>query len=208
MSEMILIDNRNIKLEAEWFESEDVSLPTALIAHPHPQFGGNMHNNVVSAIFNKFIKEGISCLRFNFRGVGNSTEAHSNGKGELEDVKACIDFLIKNKGKEKIGIIGYSYGAAIACSVVNYSASIVGFVAISFPWDFMGEEYKQSSKTSKPKFFIQGNQDTVASFNKFFSHYAEYSEPKQHAIIEGADHFYWGHENALSEIALKFFKSL
>ena len=54
--------------------------------------GGSMYNNVTSAIFNKFKNEDIPCLRFNFRGVGRSEGFYTVGKGEIEDVKACLDF--------------------------------------------------------------------------------------------------------------------
>ncbi|GAH55932.1 unnamed protein product [marine sediment metagenome] len=80
-----------------------------------------MYNNVVSGVFNKFTQNGISCLRFNFRGVGKSSGKHTDGTGELNDAKTCIDFLLNEKHFEKIIICGYSYGAAIGCSVVNYS---------------------------------------------------------------------------------------
>ncbi|MHA1804902.1 MAG: alpha/beta hydrolase [Promethearchaeota archaeon] len=206
--ERLFIDNDPIKLEAEWFDSHANSLPTALIVHPHPQFGGTMHNNVVSAIFEKCVEENISCLRFNFRGVGKSTGTHSNGRGELSDVKACIDFLVKKKQKARVGIIGYSYGAAIGCSAVNYSEAIVGYVAISFPWDFMGKKYKKLSNSEKPKLFIQGTNDTIALMERFHAHFADYSDPKEYHIIQGADHFYWGHEEEVSALVVAFFNNL
>ena len=102
MSEKLLIGNGDIQLEAELFNSTNSRIPTALITHPHPQYGGNMHNNVISAVYGKFIKENISSLRFNFRGVGRSTGKYSRGKGEINDVEIMIDFLIKEKKKTKL----------------------------------------------------------------------------------------------------------
>ncbi|MHA1764038.1 MAG: alpha/beta hydrolase [Promethearchaeota archaeon] len=206
--EHLFIGNGPIKLEAEWFDSNISSLPAALIIHPHPQFGGTMHNNVVSAIFEKCIEENVSCLRFNFRGVGKSMGTYSNGRGELSDVKACIDFLIHEKKKARIVIIGYSYGAAIGCSGVNYSESIIGYVAISFPWDFMGKKYKKLSNSGKPKLFIQGTNDTIALLDRFHAHFADYSDPKEYHIIQGADHFYWGQEREISRLVIVFLKKL
>lgn len=205
--EKMFISNNEIKLEAEYFQSKsDKVKPVVLIFHPHPQFGGNMFNNVVSAIFNILIKNDISCLRFNFRAVGRSTGIHSAGIGELNDAKTCIDFLINEKNFNKIILCGYSYGAAIGCSAVNHSDKIIGYIAISFPWDFMGIKYKELSQSEKPKFFLQGDNDTIASFNKFLTHYNYYLEPKQYEIISGADHFYWGYEYQLSEKILKFYR--
>jgi alpha/beta superfamily hydrolase len=207
--EKIFISKNEIKLEGEYFQSKsNKDKPIVLICHPHPQFGGNMYNNVVSAIFNILIKNDISCLRFNFRAVGRSTGIHSNGSGELIDVKVCIDFLVKENNLKKIIICGYSYGAAIGCSAVNYSDKVIGYIAISFPWDFMGISYKELSQSKKPKFFLQGDRDTIASFDKFLGHYKYYIEPKQYEIIPGADHFYWGYEDLISEKVFKFYQSI
>ncbi|MFX1571224.1 MAG: alpha/beta hydrolase [Promethearchaeota archaeon] len=204
----LFIDNYEIKLEAEYFQSTShTTKPTVLICHPHPQYGGTMYNNIVSAVFNKLINNNISCLRFNFRGVGESSGNHSNGKGELSDVKSCIDFLINNKKCEKIIICGYSYGAAVGCATVNYSDKIIGFISISFPWAFMGAKYKKLSQTSKRKLFIQGNHDTVANYENFYENFNFYLNPKESKIIEGADHFYWGYEEQVANIIIEFYHS-
>ena len=204
--EKIFISNNDIKLEAELFlSSKQDSLVATLICHPHPQYGGNMYNNVVSSIFNNFIQKGVSCLRFNFRGVGHSTGNHSNGKGELSDVKACIDFLVDKHNFEKILIYGYSYGAAIGCSTINYSTEIIAYCAISFPWDLMGPEYKRLSQSEKQKLFIQGNRDNIATYENFNKHYEYYLEPKRYRIINGADHFYLGFEPEVADKSYDFY---
>ena len=167
-----------------------------------------MWNNVVSGISNILTKNDISCLRFNFRAVGKSTGSHTSGRGELSDVKACVDFLLNEKKIDHIFICGYSYGAAIGCSAVNYSEKIIGYTAISFPWDFMSSKYKKLSQSAKPKLFIQGNQDDVANYSKFNEHYQSYEAPKSFKIIEGANHFYIGFENQVAELVIEFYNSL
>jgi len=207
-TEKLFIKNEDIKLEVEYFQPTSTKLkPVLLIFHPHPQFGGNMFNNVVSNIFNKFIQNDISCLRFNFRGVGKSTGNHTSGRGEVGDAEACIDFLINERNIKRIILCGYSYGAAIGSSAVNYSDKVIGFIAISFPWDFMGLKYKKLSQTEKPKCFIQGNQDDIAKYNNFEEHYNYYLAPKKRKIIDGADHFYWGYEKQVSKAVLEFYKT-
>lgn len=207
-TEKLYITNNDIKLEAEYYQSNSNISPAVIITHPHPQMGGNMLNNVVSGLFNEFSNNNISCLRFNFRAVGRSTGTHTSGRGELSDTKACIDFLLNEKKIETIFICGYSYGAAIGCSAVNHSEKILAFVAISFPWDYMGSKYKKLSQTDKPKLFIQGNGDNVAYFSKFQEHYNDYNEPKECKIIKGADHFWRGYEKQLSSETLNFFNQL
>ena len=164
-----------------------------------------MHNNVVSGVFDTFAKNGISSLRFNFRAVGRSTGSHSSGRGELSDVQACMDYLINEKEIERIFICGYSYGAAIGCSTVNYSENIIGYAAISLPWDFMGPKYKKLSQTHKPKLFIQGDRDDVANYINFKKHYDSYDDPKESIILKGADHFYWGYEEQVASHVLEFY---
>ncbi|MGV9199801.1 MAG: alpha/beta hydrolase [Promethearchaeia archaeon] len=205
-AQSLYINANGLKLEAEMFESNANKENAVIICHPHPQYGGSMYNNVVSGVFSHLKKEKISCLRFNFRGVGRSTGSHSGRVGELDDVKACVDFLLKEKNISNIVICGYSYGAAIGCSAVNYSEKIVGFIAISFPWDFMGQNFKKISQTQKPKFFIQGNQDSIAKYNRFQEHYEDYQEPKDYSIIDGANHFYRGYEKQVSEKVYKYCK--
>ncbi len=207
--EILFIKNNEITLEAEYFESNsDKNLPVVLLVHPHPQYGGNMYNNVISGVFYKMIKNDISCLRFNFRGVGKSNGQHSGGSGEISDVKACVDFLINKEKCERIIICGYSYGAAIGCSAINYSEKIISYISISFPWDFMGVKYRELSQSNKPKLFIQGNQDTIAVYERFEENFNYYLNPKISKIIDGADHFYLGYELQIAEEGLKFYNSI
>jgi len=207
--EFLFIKNNMIKLEAEYYHSNNnKKKPVVLICHPHPQYGGNMFNNVVSGVFNKLVSNGISCLRFNFRGVGKSNGIHSDGTGELADVKVCIDFLINEKNHERLIICGYSYGAAIGCSAINYSDKVISYISISFPWDFFGSKFKKLSQTNKPKLFIQGNRDSMARYENFEENFNYYKNPKIRKIIDGADHFYWGFEGQIADEVLKFYNSL
>ena len=207
--ELIFIKNDEIKLEAEYFQPESYQdRPAVLICHPHPLYGGNMHNNVVSGVYNLLFKNTVPCLRFNFRGVGKSSGIHSDGIGELSDVKACIDFLINEKNHKKLIICGYSYGAAIGCSAIGHSDKVIGYIAISFPFDFVGSKYRDLSQSNKPKLFIQGNQDTIAFYERFEENYNFYKDPKRKVIIEGADHFYWNYEVQIANEVLKFYNDL
>ena len=206
--EKLFIPNGDIQLEAEYFQSESNKNSAVIITHPHPQFGGNMWNNVVSGVFRELIKEDFSSLRFNFRAVGRSSGEHADGEDERSDVKACIDFLIEKKSIEQIVICGYSYGAAVACSTVNYVENVLGYVAIAFPWDFMGAYFKEHAQADKPKLFIQGDRDNVANFSKFEHHYAFYEDPKGKEIISGADHFFRGYEHKVAKLVVEFCKEL
>jgi len=207
-TENFFIENEDVNLEAEYFKSNSTPASGILICHPHPQMGGNMWNNVVTGILNSLIQNDITCLRFNFRGSGRSTGDHGDGEEERTDVKACINFLLNEKNIEELLICGYSYGAAVGCSTVNYSDKIIGYVSISFPWAFMGSFFKEKSQSSKPKLFIQGDRDNLANHRRFEKHYKFFNEPKEFEIIKGADHFWGGYESRLAELTLGFYKSI
>jgi hypothetical protein len=81
----------------------------ALVAHPHPLFGGTMDNKVVQTLARAFVELGYAAWRPNFRGVGGSEGSHDEGRGEVEDLAAVIDYL----GSEKPVLAGFSFGAAI-----------------------------------------------------------------------------------------------
>ncbi|TXT59080.1 MAG: Alpha/beta hydrolase family protein [Promethearchaeota archaeon] len=202
------VSDEYVKLEAELYQSPKKQSPAVLVLHPHPDFGGTMHNNVVSAIFKKLINEDITCLRFNFSGVGNSRSIKSRKDDRISEVQSCIDFLLDKNDIDRILICGYSYGAAVGCSVVNYSKKILGFIAISFPFDLMGKKYRKLSQTHKPKYFIQGNRDSVAISQNFKTHYEEYDDPKEFVIINGADHFYRGYEDKIAHTVISFYQKL
>ncbi|MFX1275236.1 MAG: alpha/beta hydrolase [Promethearchaeota archaeon] len=206
--ENYIITNYDIELESEFYESTSEKDSAIILCHPDPRMGGNFYNNVISGIFEKSINQDISCLRFNFRGVGRSTGNLSNGSGEHSDVKACIDYLIEKLGVDKIFLCGYSFGAAIGCSTINYSDKIIGFAAISLPFDLYNRKYEDLSQTEKPKLFIQGDRDSFIPLSNFEKHYASYQDPKSFKVIDGADHLYWSYEGLIANEVINFFKSL
>jgi alpha/beta superfamily hydrolase len=106
--EKILIKNNALVIEALLHRASGER--GAVICHPHSLMGGSMYNNVVEALQEAFASEGISTLRFNFRGVGSSTGSYSEGVGEKEDIWAAGNYL-KTSGLREIFFAGYSFGA-------------------------------------------------------------------------------------------------
>jgi alpha/beta superfamily hydrolase len=97
----------------------EAPFPAVAVCHPHPLYGGDMHNNVVSVICQALAQESIATLRFNFRGVGRSEGSHEEGIGEQDDVSAALDFLESREGidRGRIGLAGYSFGTKVAMPV-------------------------------------------------------------------------------------------
>src|SRR5260221_9272627 len=100
------------RLEAIRKEPRDGSVDgAALVLHPHPLFGGTMHNKVVFRAAAALNDAGLVALRINFRGVGQSTGTHDEGRGEREDVRAGLDYLTENYPGQEITLCGFSFGA-------------------------------------------------------------------------------------------------
>mgnify|MGYP006266871785 CR=1 FL=1 len=107
--------------------------PAVAVCHPHPRYGGDMYNNVVSVICQALAQESIATLRFNFRGVGASQGKFSNGAGEKEDAIAAISCLssLKAVDKDRIGLCGYSFGGAVSLEVAPGDARVKALALIS-----------------------------------------------------------------------------
>ncbi|MBB4222922.1 alpha/beta hydrolase [Variovorax guangxiensis] len=87
----------------------------AVIAHPHPLFGGTMDNKVVQTLARAFVASGWTTVRFNFRGVGASEGVHDEGRGELEDMLNVVGQLAP---EGPLAIAGFSFGAFVASGAV------------------------------------------------------------------------------------------
>jgi alpha/beta superfamily hydrolase len=87
----------------------------AVVAHAHPQYGGSMHVNVVTALFDALPAVGVAVARFDFRGVGRSSGRHDGGPGEQRDLLAVVDHLVDTIDLPVV-LCGYSFGAEVALS--------------------------------------------------------------------------------------------
>jgi len=111
--ERTLIDGAAGKIEVA------TSLPAnargvAVIAHPHPLYGGTMDNKVITTLAKVFVEAGFATLRFNFRGVGASEGVHDEGRGETEDMLRVIEHAREVAGAVPLNLAGFSFGGAIA----------------------------------------------------------------------------------------------
>ena len=87
----------------------------ALIAHPHPLFGGSLDNKVVQTLARAFVELGYEAWRPNFRGVGDTEGMHDEGRGELDDLQAVLNFI----KTEKFILAGFSFGASLAAQLAQ-----------------------------------------------------------------------------------------
>ena len=196
-----------IKLEGLFYGAEaGASSPGVVVCHPHPLYGGTMHNNVTYTIADALVKSGISALLFNFRGVGRSQGSYGGGVEEQQDVKAALDWLSSTKGVdgERLGLAGYSFGAGVAFPVGCEDACVKALALVS--------PYFESSPLSllkgclKPKLMLGGSQDDMVPPGDVERYGKEAAEPKRCEIIKGPDHFWGGYEGPMAQNVADFFK--
>lgn len=122
----IQVPDADIALEARVLdqseEKTEVSRIGLVMCHPHPLFGGTMDNKVVTTVARAARDLGMSTLRFNFRGVGESSGNHDNGVGEVDDVAAVVEYARSTLGWSRIMLCGFSFGAGMACLYADRAA--------------------------------------------------------------------------------------
>lgn len=166
----------------------------AVVTHPHPLFGGTMHNKVVFHAMKALNSFGIPVLRFNFRGVGTSEGAHDSGAGEVEDVSIALDYM-KREFRLPLIFAGFSFGAATGMRAACPDPEVEAIISIGTPMqaDDRVYQYNFLRQCAKLKFFISGDRDQFATPQELTELVEHLAEPKQLALIPGADHFFAGH---------------
>lgn len=169
-----------------------------VICHPHPLYGGDMHNNVVAALEEGFSMKGFTTLRFNFRGVGGSGGMYDEGEGEVNDVLAALTFLKKVVNEDAYLILaGYSYGAWICSKVAVKVNNIDGLFLVSYPFAFYESNLL---KTFKGKiYFVGGTMDDISPMNDLLMVYKGLPVVDKHLKIIPTSHFYVGKEREIVE---------
>ncbi len=162
----------------------------AVVCHPHPLFGGTMHNKVVFQAAKALHRRGIPVLRFNFRGAGLSEGVHDKGRGEQDDVRAALDYLAREFPGRPILLAGFSFGAWVGLRVGCEDARVTKLIGLGLPVDDSDLRYLRSC--AKPKLIIQGGNDQFGSRANVEALFATMPEPKRLVIVEGADHFFAG----------------
>lgn len=172
----------------------------ALVLHPHPLGGGTMHNKVVFRAASALNEAGLVTLRVNFRGVGQSTGEHDEGRGEVEDVVAALDYLKKQYENEAVTLAGFSFGSRVGMEVGIRDPRVRQLISIGTPVDKY--DYTFLKACSKPILFVHGDRDEFGAADKVRA-LAASLPAEAHAqvkIIEGADHFFEGHLDEMKRV--------
>jgi uncharacterized protein len=172
----------------------------ALVLHPHPLGGGTMHNKVVFRAASALNETGLTTLRINFRGVGQSTGEHEEGKGEVEDVRAGLLYLAETYPGRPITLCGFSFGARVGLEVGISDERVVNLISIGTPLDKYDFSFLASCR--KPILFVHGDRDEFGSLTRLQDLVAEI---KQHnagvelKVIRDSGHFFEAHLDELKQ---------
>jgi alpha/beta superfamily hydrolase len=165
----------------------------AIVTHPHPLFGGTMHNKVVYHAMKTFAGFGLPVLRFNFRGTGLSEGTHDEARGEVDDVRAAIEYLHALYGKP-ILFAGFSFGSYVGLRACGGDPRVAGLVGLGLPVSAAGRSYTYEflPACTQPKLFVSGDHDEFSTPEALTRILALAPPPAETVTIAGADHFFQG----------------
>jgi len=174
----------------------------ALVCHPHPLYGGTMHNKVVFKVAQSLQMLGMPALRFNFRGVGRSIGTYDEGRGEMDDVRFALEFLSRRYPGLPVILGGFSFGAYVALRVAAIDDRVQAMIGLGVPARMFEGEYLLGSH--KPKLIIQGTKDELAPYALAVQWFEHVPAPKSLVAVQGADHFFQGHLDEVQAIITAF----
>lgn len=177
------------RLEALLEEPElDMPVEAAVVCHPHPQFGGTMHNKVVYRLARGLRNSGCVVLRFNFRGVNLSEGEYADGIGETEDARVAMRELQARYPDLPMAAAGFSFGSRVALRLASQESAIKRVVAVGFPTRVEEREFVYAVHV--PKFFVQSTNDAFGPRTPLAEFFETLPEPKELHWVEAADHFF------------------
>ena len=194
----LFIESPHGRLEAILKESRmQPPEAVALVLHPHPLGGGTMHNKVVFRAASALNEGGLLTLRINFRGVGQSTGVHDEGRGEQDDVRVALDYLAEHYPDLPITLCGFSFGSRVGIEVGIDDSRVVKLISIGTP---VGKyDFSFLSSCRKPILFVHGERDEFGSpeeLRRIIDQIPAETETKL-VVVPGADHFFTGHLDEL-----------
>ena len=162
----------------------------ALVCHPHPLFGGTMHNKVIYQTAKSLDALGLPVLRFNFRGAGLSEGKHDRGNGEREDVRCALDFLKQEFPGAPVLLAGFSFGAWVGLRVGCADSRISHLMGLGIPVN--STDFSFLRLCQKPKLFVHGSNDEHGAIAKVKALVASLPGENHLVVVEGVDHFFAG----------------
>jgi len=198
-SRALKFSSGSLALEGVLHLPPETPAPAVVVCHPHPQYGGDMENNVVVAACDWMIDRGYAALRFNFRGAGASEGGYDSGVGERDDVRAALAYLGEQPevDAKRLGLIGYSFGAMVAAEAASGALRALALVSPPLAVADMRVGW------GCPALVLGGDSDDVAPAHRL--QVLGEQPGAELEIVQGADHSWWGFEDDLGDALVRFF---
>ena len=168
-------------------EKEEERPATAIICHPHPVHGGNMHNKVVTIIERSLRELGLRTIRFNVRGAGESDGEHDEGYGETDDLFAVAEWVRKTRPNDVLWLAGFSFGSYISLRAAQ-NLKLGQLISVAPPVDRY--EFAKLPHPDCPWLVIQGDEDEVVSYESVVNWVNATEPPPEFIVMEQAGHFF------------------
>jgi alpha/beta superfamily hydrolase len=202
----IFLDGPAGRLEALLNAGAENATHAAVVCHPHPLFGGTLHNKVVFHTMKALNSFGFPVLRFNFRGTGLSHGEHDYGVGEVEDVRTALDWLDREFHLPLI-FAGFSFGAAVGLRAACPDPRVKALIGVGTPVAPVAADKEEPRvytfdflrDCTLPKLLISGARDQFGPRAKLEELVKSVPGPKKLVLIEGGDHFFEGRLKELRE---------
>ncbi len=205
-SEMVFIPGPEGELEGIYSYVSKKVTHLAVLCHPHPLYGGTMHNKVIYSIAMALNQIGFATVRFNFRGVGRSSGSFNHGIGEQRDVESVIDHYYRLYPDAVMVLGGFSFGAKVGLLASSRDERISAVIGTGVTVDVA--DFSFLYDYDKPKLIIQGTHDQYGSVNALREWFAGLSEPKKLNLIDGAVHLFDGKLTELKSAIVNDFPAL
>jgi alpha/beta superfamily hydrolase len=189
-------------LEALYEEAGSAPRAAALVLHPHPLYGGTMHNKVVYRLARALRRAGLPTLRINFRGVGASAGRYDEGRGEVDDARAALDWLAARQAGRPLWVAGFSFGAWVGVTLGGRDPRVVRLVAAGLPVKLEGLGYL-AGLGHRPILVVQGQHDEHGPPSAVRDALAAHPTARLR-VVPDTDHFFDGRLDDLEREVLAF----
>jgi len=190
-SQNFLLNGPAGKLESVlWAPPGATPAMAALVCHPHPLFGGTLHNKVVYNTAKALDGLGLAVLRFNFRGAGLSQGRHDQGRGERDDVQSALDFLGERFPGTPLLLAGFSFGCWVGLRVGCADPRVIRLIGLGAPVN--SSDFSYLLECAKAKLFVHGANDEFGAVARVREMVATLPGENNLVVVEGADHFFGG----------------
>lgn len=174
-----------------------------IICHPHPLFGGTMQNKVVTTLAKTFLTKGYAAIRFNFRGVGQSEGEYDTGKGEVEDLRAVIQWAKEHYPSASISLAGFSFGSYVAAKLTAENSELIQQLILIAP--AVGRfNFDELTSFPCPIIVVQGEEDEVVAAEVVYAWVKRVSSPIKLIKFPQTTHFFHGKLQELKDSLVDF----